>query len=211
MNEKHQGDEVELDRAIARAGELIAPRTARLEADLAGLVAVSRARTRAPRAPHRLAWTVALGILFTGGAAAAAAAGAGWAPWAADPDVAFTYSLPSGLVCEQRIGVLDGGDPAARSAIRDIVVEVDVVGVADVDSRESELRDDPTFMAYAEQAVESERAERRTVDDVVREAAIGDAVVEVLERELSRRGFDTEAPEDLPGLQGQAMCEQAAR
>lgn len=179
MKEKHRGEDG-LESVLARAGVLITPRSVRLDADLSRLVEESRKRTGTSRPAHRVAWTVALGLLFTSGAAAAAATGAGWAPWAADPDVTFTYSLPSGLECEQRIGVVEGGDPAVRDAIRDIVEEIDVVSVADTDSRESMLRENATFLTYAKQVVDSGPADGRTVDDLVREAALGDAVVEVI-------------------------------
>lgn len=59
------------------------------------------------RRTPRLAAGVGLAVLLSaGGGAAFAAGGFNWLPWAQDPDVSYTFTLPSGRSCEARI-VLD--------------------------------------------------------------------------------------------------------
>lgn len=72
---------------------------------------------RATRPTRRAAVLAAAPVLTLGGAGAAAAAVLDWSPWAQQPDVAFTYTLPSGATCAQRLGNVTAADPAVADGI----------------------------------------------------------------------------------------------
>ncbi|GAA2013138.1 hypothetical protein [Microbacterium ulmi] len=82
-----------------------ATRTAR-GADLRGMITDARVEVRPVRRTVRAPLIVGgLVVLLTGGAGVAVAADLmQWEPWAEDPVGAYTYTLPSGIECEMRLG-----------------------------------------------------------------------------------------------------------
>ena len=69
----------------------------------------------------------AASVVLLGGAATAAAAVTGvWSPWAATPDEAISYVLPSGAQCEHRLGDVTGSDPAAVAVVEEFYRDTDV-------------------------------------------------------------------------------------
>jgi hypothetical protein len=116
-----------------------------------------RAAGRESRPPRARRAAVVGVILFAVGAggAAAAAAWTGWvAPWAAQPTGAFTYTLPSGAVCEEQIGPPDGLDAKRLAALRDWFARTDVMAEADVQGRIDELRSETDATMLLEDGTE---------------------------------------------------------
>jgi len=67
-----------------------------------------------------------LSVMLLGGAATATATVSGaWSPWAQTPDGAHTYTLPSGAVCEARIGAVNGNNKEAREAVENFYHNLD--------------------------------------------------------------------------------------
>lgn len=201
-----EGDD--LDRALRSAGGLIAPRTPELEHELATLSVATRSRTRA-RAPKRIGTIAAAGglVLLLAGGAAAAATGV-WRPWAETPDGSFTYVLPSGIECEERIGVVEADDPDVRAALQSIFQTVDVVAEAEpgVSSWERRLRADGGALDIAQTWVETGRTSLPTVDDVIAQMAYSRAVDDVISSELRERGLDPDESRDGMASRGQGVC-----
>lgn len=201
-----------LDRALRRAGDLIAPRTPELEHELAALSVATRSRTRS-RAPKHIGTIAAAGgvALLLAGGAAAAATGV-WRPWAETPDGAFTYVLPSGIECEERVGVVEADGPDVRAALQSIFETVDVVAVAesDVPAWERRLRADDGALDLARTWVETGRTSLPTVDDVIAQMAYSRAVQDVISRELEDRGLDPDESRNGIASRGQAVCTEEA-
>ena len=95
-------------------------------------VARNRRRRRAMLAASATA------VVILGGGAAAAVSGSifgKWdAPWANDPTGTFSFTLPSGGVCEQRIGDLKVADPRADEMIHDWLADHTLNEIADIDA-----------------------------------------------------------------------------
>lgn len=201
-----EGDD--LDRALRSAGGLIAPRTPELEHELAALSIATRSRTRV-RTPKRIGTIAAAGglALLLAGGAAAAATGV-WKPWAETPDGSFTYVLPSGIECEERIGVVDVDAPDLRAALQSIFQTVDVVAEAEagVPAWERRLRADGGALDIAQTWVATGRTSLPTVDDVIAQMAYSRAVDEVISSELRERGLDPDESRDGMASRGQAVC-----
>lgn len=114
-------------------------------AELSAAVTDLAGRSRDAGRPRRRRGTLVVGataaFLAVGGAAAAATAIAGWAnPWAAKPEAALSYVLPSGTRCEERIGGLEVDDPAANTMIHDWLADHTLDEVADVDAALAAVR-----------------------------------------------------------------------
>lgn len=99
--------------------------------------ATARRRTRAMR------WAAGAGlaVLFTGGASAAMASGLfTWTGWAAKPDIAYSFTLPSGRQCEEHILINEtttAGDriqtaSAAGAALKAWATSADFTELVDV-------------------------------------------------------------------------------
>lgn len=196
----------ELDRLLRVAGSSLTPRTAALEEDLTGLIAAtkSKAARGVVRRPMRLAAAGAVGLVLLGGTAAAATGL--WEPWATTPDGVFTYVLPSGIECEERVGDITAENPGVRAAVHEIFAEMDVVAAADVEEWRQRLESDPAYVDLAQQWVDEGTSDLRTVEDMIAQGAVSRAVMEVVDAELQERGFDPEAPENMASIRGQAMC-----
>lgn len=64
----------------------------------------ARVRARMSRRRAHLAIGAGLAVVLAGGATAAAAAGLfSWSVWATNPDITYSFTLPSGRQCEERI------------------------------------------------------------------------------------------------------------
>lgn len=153
--------------------------------------------------------TVVLGAVGAG-AAAAVATHLDWtAPWAADPDVVFTYTLPSGAVCEERIGGVAGTDPQVLEAARDFFRENDVLALADVDAEIDELRhDDNTVVLPDGEVVDAPYGSEHypwTPDSEYRQA-VSRAVGEVFTAELERRGIELDVDGAYDSYEGESQC-----
>jgi hypothetical protein len=80
---------------------------------------------------HRAAVVAGVAVLAVTGAGAAAAVAQHWAP--GEPVGVFTYPLPSGAVCEERVGDLDAEPAVVDAAVaffasHDVLAEADVAG-----------------------------------------------------------------------------------
>lgn len=112
------------------------PRTTVITPGVAEELKRLRAATGATRGarPRRWARPVVAGLaatLLIGGAAAAAAATGRWTlPWAENNSIAsFSYTLPSGIECEQRIGGVSGSVPAAIEAVENYYRTADLAAM----------------------------------------------------------------------------------
>jgi hypothetical protein len=74
------------------------------------------------------------------GAAAAAVTQIDWSGWASDPDVAYTFTLPSGATCEARIGGTIGASNESVDQARAFFREHDVLAMVDVDAEIARMR-----------------------------------------------------------------------
>lgn len=171
---------------------------AEIDQELALMVA--RARLAAHRRPrswgHRVAIVGAIIALAAGGATAAAATGV-WSPWAQNPDVIYTYRLPSGAWCEVRRGnVMAYGRPEVEAAIEDILRNGDIFARADIDAAIAELRaDESWFIGDGSNPTPSEfGTDYYNADDEYR-LAVDRAVAAVLLADLEERFPDAAALE----------------
>lgn len=118
-----------------------------ITAALDGLVAstrtaartASRTRGTRDRRPRHtiLAASATAAVLVGGGAAAAVTTSSfgNWiAPWTADPTGTLTFALPSGGVCEQRIGDLKVANPQAEEMIHTWLADHTLAEIADIDA-----------------------------------------------------------------------------
>ena len=107
-------------------------------------MAVASAEERRPGS-RRLRVAAGAGIaaiaLFAGAGTAAATGVVEWGPWAQDPDVRYSYTLPSGDACELRVTFDDRG---TGQVARDIATEVDLAAELDVDAMIIDLRAMPS-------------------------------------------------------------------
>lgn len=199
----------ELDHVLRRLASPATLITPAVEDELASLtIATQRAARPAPR---RRAWRLALSagipVVAVFGIGAAAMATGLWAPWALTPDGTFTYTLPSGVRCEQRVGDLQSDDPDIQRAVQEIFATTDVVATSDVAGRNERLLADDSALEYAQATVDSTGAPGYgTVEDVIYGMAVRSAVLETVDDELVERGFDLSGDGDTVSLRGQALC-----
>lgn len=126
-------NDTELDALLAPT-DLMHP--AALDSDLVMLVSdAERAARRARRTPRVVAGGVALGLALGGATAAAASIGVfDWEPWA-ESAPSNTFTLPSGIECELRLGNVIIGDPAAAAAAQDIIDHTDFIAEVDMEAQ----------------------------------------------------------------------------
>jgi hypothetical protein len=190
---------------------LCAPPTAvpdDLEALLLPMVAEARLAARRaarPRVLRRAATVGAVVLLGLGGAGAAAASG-GWHVWWSDsPDGAFTYALPSGAVCEDLLGNIQGLDPDANQAVRDWFDRTDVVGQAEVEAEIQRMRTDTDSTAVLQDgtAVDSSYGtDYYQSPDREYALAMHRAVGQLMTAELERLGYAA----SLDSFEGESSC-----
>ncbi|PPF69109.1 hypothetical protein C5C46_13600 [Rathayibacter sp. AY1E6] len=108
------------------------PRTSTVTDDVAVELAELQQLAAAEARVSRHRWVrpavagVASLVLLGGMATAAAAATGAWSPWAETPDASITYSLPSGVQCEERMGDVQGTDPAAVAVVENFYQTTDI-------------------------------------------------------------------------------------
>lgn len=204
-------DQDDLDRALRSLARPATTITPAIEDELAKLtITTMREATSSSTSPP---WRFAVaGVLSVGaivGVGAAAVATGLWAPWAQTPDGSFTYVLPSGVTCEERVGDLYADNPDVRSAVQDIFATTDVVAVSDVAGSVAELEADDATVAYAEAALAAGDVHGMTTTaDVIYSMAVSNAVSETVQEQLAARGFDMSEEQNLISFQGQALCGQ---
>ena len=214
MNDDEQH---EIDPELARVLGASAPidsLAARADEQVIHAMAMAAKREATPERPPRSTRRTAgialvLGLGLGGvGAAAAAVTHQQWSPWAQDPDVVFTYMLPSGATCEQRIGDVAGPDTEAIEATRAFFRTHDVLALADVEGAIAWLRTDEHTITNDDG---TSRAANYGRDDYMSpdteyQVALAHAVSALIEDELSGQGLvgdgDTYASEAYcPGAQ----------
>lgn len=191
------------------------PRLSELDAKLrdeAIAVTVAAEREARPagvlrRMPRPVVFGVTAALLFGGASAAAAVTAQDWVPWAQTPDAAYTYTLPSGAVCEQRMGNVESADEAVNQAVRDYVAGVDLLALADVDAALETLRtgENTEHLADGTQVPGGYGTEYYSADAEYYQAlslAVSDLIID----ELERQGFDLEDPDLNLTYEGQADC-----
>jgi hypothetical protein len=106
----------------------------------------ARAEAMTTRRTRAMRWAAGAGlaVLFTGGATAAMASGIfSWTGWAAKPDIAYPFTLPSGRQCEEHILINEtttAGDraqtaSAAGAALKSWAASADFTKLVDVSAQ----------------------------------------------------------------------------
>lgn len=145
-----------------------------LSDEFAAMVAAARLEVRpVRRLPRYVATGALVGILLGGAGAAAAVTLGDWSPWAQHPDYSYTYTLPSGVRCEARLGNVSGSDAELVGAMKEYLASVDVLEIADVDAAIAVLRAREEFADA----------------DAEYQLAVDMAVTTVLFEEMERQGF----------------------
>ncbi|MGM7665956.1 hypothetical protein [Microbacterium sp. A93] len=160
-------------------------------ADVRGMIMDARAHAQPsqPRAKKAALVTGVLALLMAGGAGVAVATDL--FPWTAaqqDPYVSVSYTLPSGLSCEQRLFLLDADDPAAAEWLKDFAAENDLFALSNVDGYLGRMK---TW------------EQPQPTGDAGYWAAVSGAVWETVLIEAERAGFASDA---LTGEQSQTFC-----
>jgi len=187
-----------------------APRTSTLTPELEHeLVAMSvdaeyeaRPAGRLRRMPRAAVVGIAAVLVLGGAGAAAAATLSDWAPWATTPDASFTFTLPSGAVCEQRYGNVKGTDEVTQ-AIREYMKQVDVLQLADIDAELQRARADENVQVNADGSQEpgGYGTPYYNADSEYLQAVM-QATSKVITTELDRQGIDYEGS----SWEGEAHC-----
>ncbi|PZQ89017.1 MAG: hypothetical protein DI534_09580 [Leifsonia xyli] len=128
-----------LDELLSRSAPATTARTPALREELTRMAVASASERRASVSRRRLVigTGVATALLLASAGTAAATGIIDWRPWAQDPDVVYTYTLPSGEPCELRV-VFD--DDATGAVARDIVAGADLDAEIDVDAAIADMR-----------------------------------------------------------------------
>ena len=111
-----------------------APHTTVITESVADELTRLRVATSAETAtmPHRRPWKrpafagLASVLLLGGAVNATAAVTNSWVPWAQAPAASMTYTLPSGVECERRIGNILGQDPRVVDAVENFYRTTDL-------------------------------------------------------------------------------------
>lgn len=200
-----------LDRRLdASRPEVAAPSLAELDAMARMAVAaeptgvMARLR-RLPRPVAAFAVLAGVGLAGTG-AAAVAATYENWSPWAQDPDIAFTYTLPSGAECEQRLGGVQTNDPDLKEAVREFFASTDVLAEADIEGEIARSRaDESTVQLDDGTIVPGGYGTEYYNADTEYYTAVSLAVGDLLGSALEAQGFAPADSADLSYL-GEAQC-----
>ncbi|WP_460802790.1 hypothetical protein [Microbacterium sp. GXF6406] len=205
-------DDDRLDQLLGESSPETALITVSVANEVARLQGATQAEVREStrvRRWRRPAVTALASVLVLGGATAAAAATGVWTmPWADEPIVSFGFTLPSGAVCEQRIGNVTGLAPDEIAAVENFYRSTNF---------EALLTDD---------AIDATIAQRRTGESIHRNedgstepaglgtkhynadkeywTAVWDILTTALDADLEQAGIDGIAT-DL-SFQGEANC-----
>lgn len=217
MAEKSPYEEPDpFERHLGGAAPRVSTITPRIEDELARMAVAARTDSaRSEPNKRRVPRVAVIGLaaaLVIGGAGAAAAATGGFTSWwADDPDAAYTFTLPSGAVCEARWGNVMGGtsEDAARKAARDYLNSVDGVDQADIEAEIARIRADRDgWFQNADGTREPAGygTENYPSPDAEYERAVSSVLTNAVWDELDRQGFD--ADEDLRNVSfaGEMNC-----
>lgn len=202
-------DHDELDQVLRRLASPATQITPAVEDELASLTIATRrvARPVARKRAWRLSLTAGIPAVAVFGIGAAAMATGLWAPWAQTPDGTFTYTLPSGVSCEQRVGDLHSENPDIQRAVQEIFATTDVVAESDIAARNEWLLAEDSAIEYAQATVESSGSPGYgTIEDVIYGMAVRTAVLETVDQKLVERGFQVSDERDSLSLRGQSLC-----
>lgn len=114
-------------------------------------------RTHLSRRASRVFLGLGVAIALTGTATAATAAGAfTWLPWAQHPDVAYSFTLPSGRECEGRIVLQKEAVPGDWGKFVESmrVLQVDP---ADIENVASDIRDSNSLVVVTDDGTIEDR------------------------------------------------------
>ncbi len=209
MTDDHGRDA--LDDLLDASAPAVPPVSARLRGELAAMALEARHDARptavARRIPRGVAAAGAVALL-AGGAGAAAASDL-WSPWARTPAATYTYTLPSGAVCEERIGNFIARDAAATQAAQEWLAGVDALAVADVEGVYARMKAETDVVALDAQGreVPGHYGTPYWNADLHYSMAVGVAVGEAVDAELVRQGFDLEQVQ--MERSGQISCQGA--
>lgn len=202
-------DHDELDRLLRRLASPTTQVTPAVEDELASLTIATRRASRpvVRKNAWRLSLAAGIPVVAVFGIGAAAMATGLWAPWAQTPDGTFTYTLPSGVICEARVGEIQVENPEIQRALQDIFATTNVVAASDVVARNELLLSEDSALEYARATVEgSSSSGYGTIEDVIYGMAVRGAVLETLNEELVERGFDVSNKRNMLSLRGQWLC-----
>lgn len=201
-------DHDELDQVLRRLASSTTQITPQVEDELASLtIATMRAaRPVARKRGWRLSLTAGIPVVAVFGIGAAAMATGLWEPWAQTPDGTFTYTLPSGMTCEHRVGDLHSENPDIQRAVQDIFATTDVVAESDIAARNERLLTEDSALEYAQAMVDGGLPGHSTIEDVIYGMAVRTAVLKTVNEELVERGFFQTDERDMLSLRGQWLC-----
>jgi hypothetical protein len=203
-------DHEELDQVLRRLASPTTRITPAVEDELASLTIATRraARPDARKRAWRLSLTAGIPVVAVFGLGAAAMATGLWEPWAHTPDGTFTYTLPSGVICEERVGDLRSENPDIQRAVQEIYATMDVVADADVAARYERLLIEDSALEYAQAMVVSNSGSPGygTIEDVIYGMAVSTAVNKTVNEELVERGFFQSGERYSMALRGQTLC-----
>lgn len=207
-------DHDELDQVLRRLASPTTQITPAVEDELASMTIATRraARPIVRKRAWRLSLTAGIPVVAVFGIGAAAMATGLWAPWAQTPDGTFTYTLPSGMTCEQRVGDLHSENPDIQRAVQEIFATTDVVAESDVAARYERLLTEDSALEYAQATVDSNSGlpGYGTIEDVIYGMAVRTAVNNTVNEELVDRGFFQSDEQYSMSLRGQSLCGEVA-
>ncbi|UFU06966.1 hypothetical protein [Ruania halotolerans] len=202
--------DIEPDDGLDARLRSAAPRTPVADAvtddGIARLVGVTRRASR-PRRWRRLAAVgVTAGVVVAGAGAAAADGLLGWtwSPWAQDPDQSYTYTLPSGIECESRIGNVRHPDPEVTSAVHEVLSEDGILERVDIDGMLQIMRTEERVHVLSDGTEVDAGYGTGYYPDIDNEyqQAVGRAVSEYVMEELAERDIEMETG----SWGGEAQC-----
>ena len=202
-------DRDELDRVLRRLAASTTQITPAVEDELASLTIATRraASPDARKRAWRLSLTAGIPVVAVFGIGAAAMATGLWEPWAQTPDGTYTYTLPSGVICEERVGDLHSENPDIQRAVQEIFATTDIVAESDVAARYERLLAEDSTLEYAQATIEgSSSPGYSTIEDVIYGMAVRGAVLYTVDEELVERGFDLSDERNMMSARGQALC-----
>ncbi|WP_409048711.1 hypothetical protein AB2L57_18275 (plasmid) [Microbacterium sp. HA-8] len=208
-----------LDDLLSSSKPPVSALTPDIEDELARMSVMALTDQRRPRGHRHISRAAAVGLctaLVLGGAGAAAAATlTGWPWWKQEPPAPFSYTLPSGAVCETRlVGNIQGPSPEISTATLAYLASVDIFEVLDVDAELTKLRESGQDQPRAGSTVlEGSRPNYFLEDaelspDREYQFAVENAIIPAVVLELKRQGFEVSADQfswqsatDCPGAQ----------
>ncbi|MGO2863479.1 MAG: hypothetical protein ACTIC1_20140 [Brevibacterium sp.] len=206
-------DDDQLDRLLGESSPQASPITAIVASEISRLQGEMEAEVREATRVRRWRRPVAAAlasVLVLGGATAAAAATGIWTmPWADDPVASFDFTLPSGAVCEQRIGNVTGLASDEIAAVVNFYRSTDFEALLTDDAIDATIvqRREAGEGIYVNEDGSTEPSGLGTEQynaDKEYWTAVWDVVTTALEDDLKRAGIDG-IDTDL-SFQGEANC-----